>query len=266
MLENFPVYLEFYIGKISATFDELQKHMFTGKPVYSAEIVRYVLLLRYTFIQLYRMLLEHFPLPSLSLLHKISSGTIDAVKCAQTLRNECKISSDVCLMFDEMYLQKCEEYFAGNLRGCNSEGELYKGLVCFMIVGLKSSIPYVIKSSLEAKINADWLKEELTDCLGILSKPGFNIRATVCDKQPWNALSFKNLLQHFNQDPDEFFILHELRKIYLFYDAAHLVKNIQNNLLNYKRFISPLFKFDGFKDRLTFQVEKQNGNFFMTIT
>ena len=151
MLENFPVYLELYIGKISPTFDELRKHMFTEKPVYSAEIVRYALLLRYTFIQLYRMLLEHFPLPSLSLLHKISSGTIDAVKCEQTLTNEGKISSDVCLMFDEMYLQKCEEYFAGNLRECNSEGELYKGLVSFMIVGLKNSIPYVIKSSQKLK-------------------------------------------------------------------------------------------------------------------
>ena len=38
-----------------------------------------------------------------------------------------------------------------------------------------------------------------------------------------------------------------LRKIYLFY-VAHLVKNIRNNLSNYKRFIFPLFKFDGCKD------------------
>ena len=45
-------------------------------------------------------------------MHKISSGAIYAVKCAQTLINEGKISSDVCLIFDEMYLQKYEEYFA----------------------------------------------------------------------------------------------------------------------------------------------------------
>ena len=72
-------------------------------------------------------------------------------------------------MFDEMSLQKCEEYFVGDLVGCNSKSELYKGLVCFMIVGLKNFIPYVIKSSAETKINADWLKEELIDCLEILS-------------------------------------------------------------------------------------------------
>ena len=79
MLRNFPVYLESYIENISPIFDELQKHMFTKEPVYSAEIGRYALLLRYTSIQSYRMLLEHFPFPSLSILLKISRGTIDAV-------------------------------------------------------------------------------------------------------------------------------------------------------------------------------------------
>ena len=105
-----------------------------------------------------------------------------------------------------MYLQKCQEYFAGGLVGCSSEGELYKRLVCFMIVGLKNSILYVIKLSPGTKIYADWLKEELIDCLGILSKSGFNVRAIVCDNHPSKASNFKNLPQHFNQDPDELFI------------------------------------------------------------
>ena len=137
----------------------------------------------------------------MSFLHKISSGTIDAVKFAQTLRNEDKISSDVCLMFGKIYLQKCEGYFAGDLVGCNSEGELYKGLVCFMIFGLKNSIPYVIKSSPETKINAIWLTEDLIVCLGILSNPGFNARAMVCDNHPSNVPSFKST--SIFQDPGE---------------------------------------------------------------
>ena len=41
---------------------------------------------------------------------------------------------------------------------------------------------------------------------------------------------------------------YELRKIYLFHDAVHLVKSIQNSLLNYIWFIFPSFKFDCFKD------------------
>ena len=102
-----------------------------------------------------------------------------------------------------MYLQKCEEHFAGDLVGCNSEGELCKGLIYFMIVVLKNYIPYVIKSSPETKINADLLKLELVDYLSILFKSGFSVRATVCDNHPSNVSSFKNLLQHSNQDPDK---------------------------------------------------------------
>ena len=149
------------------------------------------------------MLPEHFPLASLSLLHKISSGTTDAVKCAQTLRNEGRFSNGMYLTFDKMYFQKCEEYFAGDLVDYNSESELYKKLICFTIVGLKNSIPYVIKSSLETKINPDWFTEELIDCLGILPQSGFSVRGIVFDNHSSNMSSFKNLLQHVNQDPDE---------------------------------------------------------------
>ena len=50
------------------------------------------------------MLLEDFPLPSLSFLCKISKGKIDAIKYAQALKKDGKITDDICLLFDEMYL------------------------------------------------------------------------------------------------------------------------------------------------------------------
>ena len=71
MLGNFPVCLESYIENISFLFDELQEHTFTKTSVYSAESGKYALLLQYTSIHSYQVLLEHFLLPSLSLLHKI---------------------------------------------------------------------------------------------------------------------------------------------------------------------------------------------------
>ena len=51
-------------------------------------------------------LTSSFPLPFLSLLQNISSGTIDAAKCANALCIGGKISEDVCMIIDEMYLQK----------------------------------------------------------------------------------------------------------------------------------------------------------------
>ena len=87
--------------------------------------------------------MKEFPFPSLSLLKKITEGKLDAVKCATTLKLQGAISEDVVLMFDEMYLQKCEEYSAGEIIGANENNELYKGLLSFMIVGLKENVPYV---------------------------------------------------------------------------------------------------------------------------
>ena len=153
--------------------------IFFKKTIYSASIVRYSLLLRYASIQTYNVLPQDFPLPSLSLLQKISSGHINAVKCANALRIEGNISENVRQVFDEMYSQKSQEYFGGEMIGCDDEGEVYKSIVCFMIVGLKQSIPYVIKSSPETPIDANWLKTELLDSLEILSNYGFRVRAIV---------------------------------------------------------------------------------------
>ena len=47
-----------------------------------------------------------------------------------------------------MYLQKCEEYFGGEIIGSDECAKFYKGIVCFM-AGLKESIPYFIKTSSE---------------------------------------------------------------------------------------------------------------------
>ena len=40
--------------------------------------------------------------------------------------------------------------------GSDKDGELYKGIVSFMSVGLTDSIPYIIK--VETQINREWLK------------------------------------------------------------------------------------------------------------
>ena len=73
------------------------------------------------------------------------------MKSAKLLLAKGRISKDVILLIDEMYLQKSEEYHGGEIVGCDEEGKLYKGLVGFMIVGLKQSIPYIIKSIPETK-------------------------------------------------------------------------------------------------------------------
>ena len=146
MLENFPSHIQTVVCQNKTIFDELKEVRFKMSPVYAPDIIRFALMLRYTSVQSYKLLLDEFRLPSLSLLRKIVTGDIDAAKSAKLLKDEEKISSDVCLIFDEKYLQKCEEYTRGQLIGAATNGELYKCIISFMIIGIKQNTPYIIKS------------------------------------------------------------------------------------------------------------------------
>ena len=66
-------------------------------------------------------------------LSRISKGKIDAIKYAQALKEDGKMSEDICLVFDKMYIQKRDGYFGGELIGSDKSGGLHKGIVCFMI-------------------------------------------------------------------------------------------------------------------------------------
>ena len=72
--------------------------------------------------------------------------TLDSIASSKLLKDGGKISSDVILMFNELYLQKCKEFREGETIGADETGDFYKGLICFMIVGLKSNIPFVVRA------------------------------------------------------------------------------------------------------------------------
>ena len=56
------------------------------------------------------------------------------MKCAKSLKSQGVILKDVVLMFDEMYLQKCEEYSVGEITGVNENNDLCNELLLFMNV------------------------------------------------------------------------------------------------------------------------------------
>ena len=64
---------------------------------YSVNLLRYALLLRYTSTQAYKLLLEQFPLPSLSLLKKLNKGGIEPIKAVKVLLDQGKIGEDAFL-------------------------------------------------------------------------------------------------------------------------------------------------------------------------
>ena len=52
------------------------------------------------------------------------------------------------------------------------------------------------------------------------------------------------------------------KKIYLLHNSEYLIKNVTNNLLNYKRFMFPVFEYDGFEDAVSFKGGQTSGKLY----
>ena len=200
-------------------------------------ISRYAFLLRYTSAQSYKLLLDQLPLLSFSLLKKLTTGSVDSLKCVKKLRLVGSISEDITLMVDEMYLKKCSQYHGGEYYGENSDGVLYSGIVVFMIIGLQQSVPIVVKTCPETSIGGNWLSKEMDDCILNLSKYGFKVRALVADNHSSNVKAFSNLLSSINGV--QIFIHHPAYgnqlKTYLFYDMVYIIKNEMEQLTQFEK-------------------------------
>ena len=120
---------------------------------------------------------------------------------------------------DEMYLQKCE-YTGGQLVGAITNGELYKGIVSFMIIDIKQNTLYIIKSVPEIKIHTDWLKNEITGCLKVSTDCGFKVRMIISDNHPCNTSAYHKILNHFNTTYDH---------LYFMYDHEVKLRDISHN-------------------------------------
>ena len=258
MLQNFPSYLQTSAPKNSILHElqSRQNYKPQGRLPYSSEMTRLALLLRYTSLQSYKILLKHFPLPSVSLQAKLKSSSVDAVTAAKLLRKKNAISEDVVLMADEMYLQKKAQYGGGDYVGADEDGNLYKGIMVFMICGLKKTIPIVVKASPETKLNGTWIAEKLEECVATLAAKGFRVRAIVTDNHSANVAAFNLLLKKFPREGVYFKHPNNSTNTYLFFDNVHLLKNVRNYLLNCHKFVFPSFSFQ-IKDQVV--ASSENG-------
>ena len=164
MLENFVSHIKKRSDSFSTILSELNSVQYykpQGRPKFSSSMILYALLLRYTSCYSHKLLLQEFPLPSLSLLEKITSGFIDSVKYTKLLLEKEAMSEDYVLLVNEIYLEKSVQFHSGNFIGRNEEGTLFKGIVVFMIVSLKKSILFVIKLSPNITVTEEWLKSEI---------------------------------------------------------------------------------------------------------
>ena len=84
---------------------------------------------------------------------------------------------------------------------------------------------------------------QIFDSLKTLKNSGFRVRAIVLDNHSANVLAYKLLRKEFYHLDDNLLIECDYQKIYLLHDAVHLIKNVRNNLLNYKKLLLKISSF-----------------------
>ena len=109
-------------------------------------------------------------------------------------------------MADEIYLQKYTQFHGDEYIGVDVEGNLYKGVVGFIIQGLKKSISFVIKALPEIRNTGGWLTQHISECISCLSKIGFNVRAVVTANHSSNVNAFNCLLYTYGTNDSKLFI------------------------------------------------------------
>ena len=101
-------------------------------------------MLRCTSLPAYQLLVKHFPLPSVSLLKRLSQEGVEPLKAVRLLLNERKIDKDIVLLIDEMCLQKELKFQQCKLIGCDDNGNLFKGIMIFVIVEVQKNAGRVL--------------------------------------------------------------------------------------------------------------------------
>ena len=149
------------------------------------------------------------------------------------------------MIFDEIYLQKCEEFFGGETLGVDERGEIFKGMLSLCLWGWR----LILISSLIVS-----QKEKWTDILPWTTWMRSSwIRFQHSWLRQWqphysNVSAYMKLFSHYEIDSSDLHITFNSKRIYLFYDSVHLMKSIRNNLHNHKGLLFPPYDFEEFDD------------------
>ena len=102
MLENLVSHMHNVVEEmprnVLSKINKLSYYKPQGRPSYSNELLRFALMQRYTSKQAYSLLLDEFPLPSLSYLKTLSKGGVEPIKALKLMLENGEVSSD-CVLF-----------------------------------------------------------------------------------------------------------------------------------------------------------------------
>lgn len=189
----------------------------------------------------YRDLKNFFVLPSERTFRKLTYGVGQSVNNKvlneKYLFNQSGKLNDhekiISLKFDEIQIKKRLDFRGDNLFGVaeNESNAAAQHVQAFMIRSLKSNYKEIVRLVPVYKQNSDFLMENLLDVIDTLERTGFHIVLLTSDNSSINSNVIRNLTNNGNQS---FFYSknHPDRKIFILFDAPHLIKCIRNCWIN----------------------------------
>ena len=122
------------------------------------------------------------------------------MKAVRLLLEKGEIDNDVVLLLDEMHLQKEESYQGGSTVGRDESGELYKGVLNSMMVGIRKNIPFVVRAVPEVTVSGGLVRKHIEEVLNDLHATGFNVRTVIADNHSSNVAAYDSLMKDYGVD------------------------------------------------------------------
>ena len=121
------------------------------------------------------------------------------MKAVKLLLEKGEIDKDIVLLLDEMHLQQEESYQGGETVGRAENGKLYKGVLNFMIVGIRKNVPFVVRAVPEVTVNGGLVRKHIDGVLQDLHETGFNVRTIVADNHKSNVAAYESLMRDYHR-------------------------------------------------------------------
>ena len=146
-----------------------------------------------------------------------------------------------------MYLQTQVQFDEKSVIGCDSDLNMFKSILCFMVVLLKKTIPYAINAIPIVRLTFLDVYNGILNCISVLNDGNFRVRGVIADNHSTNVKAYKVLVKNFPLDNRKYCIKNpsnSAQHIFLMFDTVHLVNNIGNNLISSRFFQVPQFLFN----------------------
>ena len=211
-----------------------------GKCKYSTSTLRFALQLRYTSNAAYNLLRQYLPLPSQRLLRCSKSDSIDSIKALSKFREDGFFGNDVVILLDELNLQQQVQFDGQTIIGCNEDLQMFKSILCFMVMSLTNTIPFIIKAIPISKLSSKIVSNGILNCLENLTSEKFHLRAVISDNHRTNISSFNYLMNTYPVPEKKYCMINPYTSliVYLLLFTSSKTSGIILLLLGYFKFHS----------------------------